>query len=105
MDSFDFLHLTLGPIDGSKTYLKYFWYYERYQPKYQISNHRTIVLNNITESMQGLCFPSFRKIRLSFILGKYMCIGDDENEKLEFEMTIYVQHSTKSLVSYYPVIM
>jgi len=44
----------LGPIDGSEKYLKYIWYYQRYQPKYQISNNRTIVLNNITEQMQGL---------------------------------------------------
>ncbi len=43
-----------GPIDGSEKYLKYIWYYQRYQPKYQISNNRTIILSNITEQMQGL---------------------------------------------------
>ncbi len=44
----------LGPIDGSKEYLKYIWYYQRYQPKYQISKTRTIILHNITQQMQGL---------------------------------------------------
>lgn len=48
----DFLYK--GPIDGSQKYLKYIWYYQRYQPKYQISTNRTIILNNITEQMQGL---------------------------------------------------
>ncbi|CAF1252808.1 unnamed protein product [Rotaria magnacalcarata] len=62
------------PIDGSKEFLKYVWYYQRYQPRYQISNNRTILLSNITEQMQG----------------KYMCVGDDENEKLEFEMILHV---------------
>ncbi|CAF3988024.1 unnamed protein product [Rotaria magnacalcarata] len=63
-----------SPIDGSKEFLKYVWYYQRYQPRYQISNNRTILLSNITEQMQG----------------KYMCVGDDENEKLEFEMILHV---------------
>ena len=50
----------LGPIDGSKEFLKYVWYYQRYQPKYQISNKRTILLSNITEKMQGW-INKFRK--------------------------------------------
>ncbi|CAF4917357.1 unnamed protein product, partial [Rotaria sp. Silwood1] len=71
------------PIDGSKEYLKYVWYYQRYQPKYQISNNRTILLSNITEQMQG----------------QYICIGNDGNEKLEFEMTLHVLNQNKTNTS------
>jgi hypothetical protein len=28
-------------------------------------------------------------------LGKYICIGDDGNEKLEFEMTLHVSNDRK----------
>ncbi|CAF1205708.1 unnamed protein product [Rotaria sordida] len=78
------------PIDGSKEYLKYVWYYQRYQPKYQISNNRTILLSNITEQMQG----------------QYICIGDDGNEKLEFEMTLHViKHKKTNNNSFHIIII
>ncbi|CAF3984314.1 unnamed protein product [Adineta steineri] len=78
------------PINGSQKYLKYTWYYQRYQPKYQISNNRTITLRNITEQMQG----------------KYMCVGDDGNELLEFEMTLNVfTHNKTNKISFHFIII
>ncbi|CAF0886521.1 unnamed protein product [Adineta steineri] len=78
------------PINGSHKYLKYTWYYQRYQPKYQISNNRTIILRNITEQMQG----------------KYMCVGDDGNELLEFEMTLHVfTHNKTNKISFHFIII
>ncbi|CAF4239525.1 unnamed protein product, partial [Adineta steineri] len=78
------------PINGSQKYLKYTWYYQRYQPKYQISNNRTIILRNITEQMQG----------------RYMCVGDDGNELLEFEMTLHVlTHNKTNKISFHFIIM
>ncbi|CAF0732958.1 unnamed protein product [Adineta ricciae] len=78
------------PIDGSEEYLKYTWYYQRYRPKYEISHNRTIVFTNITEQIQG----------------KYMCIGDDGNEVLEFEMMLHVLQVNRTNTIYlHPIII
>lgn len=56
--------IDLGPIDGSEEYLKYTWYYQRYQPKYEISHNRTIVFTNITDQMQGFVLEEKGSMKL-----------------------------------------
>ncbi|CAF0788805.1 unnamed protein product [Didymodactylos carnosus] len=73
-----------SPIDGDRYYLLYSWYYNRIQPKFQITKSRTFFIYNITEQMQGI----------------YICHADDGSEKLEFEMTLTIdkKNSTQFMI-------